>query len=84
MLCESSPLGRSTEPAHRLNPCSNGRCSASRHRWAGQRSLHTVLILVLMEDALREDGTICDSYSDIEVLILVLMEDALRVIRASS
>ena len=34
-----------------LNPCSNGRCSASSR--AFQQSTNKVLILVLMEDALR-------------------------------
>ena len=38
-----------------------------------------VLILVLMEDALRGEKTSSASTRETEVLILVLMEDALRV-----
>ena len=61
-----------------LNPCSNGRCSASLFTKALTSKSATVLILVLMEDALREvereDGT----HLFLLVLILVLMEDALR------
>ena len=37
-----------------------------------------VLILVLMEDALREEVKISEVTGDEGVLILVLMEDALR------
>ena len=36
-----------------LNPCSNGRCSASGHNNLCAKQVR-VLILVLMEDALRE------------------------------
>ena len=36
-----------------LNPCSNGRCSASTYSEDDEDS-YVVLILVLMEDALRE------------------------------
>ena len=41
------------------------------------KSLPKVLILVLMEDALREE-TFNLLFPDMPVLILVLMEDALR------
>ena len=37
-----------------LNPCSNGRCSASAQLLNARDMLDAVLILVLMEDALRE------------------------------
>ena len=79
MLCE---LGRSIfadEPDGGLNPCSNGRCSASRRRPHRRGLCRGVLILVLMEDALRDyqNSTLLKNY--VEVLILVLMEDALRV-----
>ena len=37
-----------------LNPCSNGRCSASQSEQASKTGAELVLILVLMEDALRE------------------------------
>ena len=37
----------------RLNPCSNGRCSASDQSRAVRDKGEVVLILVLMEDALR-------------------------------
>ena len=60
-----------------LNPYSNGRCPASRQKtpilWEGAE----VLILVLMEDALRECLLSPDDLNG-SVLILVLMEDALR------
>ena len=39
--------------AWRLNPCSNGRCSARRITVDPQEVIPVVLILVLMEDALR-------------------------------
>ena len=69
-----------TAPGASLNPCSNGRCSASYPNLLHHpRSLH-VLILVLMEDALR--GYSWEIFSLLPlVLILVLMEDALRATR---
>ena len=70
-----------TAPGASLNPCSNGRCSASYPNLLHHpRSLH-VLILVLMEDALR--GRALPRLPRIQagVLILVLMEDALRATR---
>ena len=39
---------------HRLNPCSNGRCSARPYTYVYRAVQSRVLILVLMEDALRE------------------------------
>ena len=36
-----------------LNPCSNGRCSARGYRCPQRDYVPAVLILVLMEDALR-------------------------------
>ena len=60
-----------------LNPCSNGRYSQSGGSLDLSGTGITVLILVLMEDTLREERYLCQicSYS---VLILVLMEDTLR------
>ena len=49
----SSDLLLETVNYHSLNPCSNGRCSA-RHKWQPNGRSSGVLILVLMEDALRE------------------------------
>ncbi len=50
--------------------------------WLTRRGISPeVLILVLMEDALRE-SQISEQVSALFVLILVLMEDALRVCRA--
>ena len=61
-----------------LNPCSNGRCSASEGSLTLELDDHGVLILVLMEDALRA-AILWKSYQKGYVLILVLMEDALQV-----
>ncbi len=59
-----------------LNPCSNGICSASI-RPQGESDNLTVLILVLMEYALRD--CILRSFDhEVVVLIRVLMEYALR------
>ena len=59
-----------------LNPCFNGRYSQSGEKTYKAFDL-SVLILVLMEDTLREIHY--SSYSnDSYVLILVLMEDTLR------
>ena len=59
-----------------LNPCFNGICSKTHwlHRYAARG---IVLILVLMEYALRREGNVTLSQAD-RVLILVLMEYALR------
>ena len=61
-----------------LNPCSNGRCSASFKAFNHNNKIDVVLILVLMEDALRDMFTLLFDTAML-VLILVLMEDALRV-----
>ena len=61
-----------------LNPCSNGRCSQSLSGNEVKALLSEVLILVLMEDALRE-LIMPRKRNGKAVLILVLMEDALRV-----
>ncbi len=60
-----------------LNPCFNGRCTRSSQERISMQ-IHTVLILVLMEDALGGYIVILLRYI-IGVLILVLMEDALGV-----
>ena len=63
-----------------LNPCSNGICSTgipTTYNTARQRQ---VLILVLMEYALR-DESYSHMYAALTVLILVLMEYALRGLR---
>ena len=54
MLCESLCGNRRVFPHRGLNPCSNGRCSASTHSRNIHKISRWVLILVLMEDALRE------------------------------
>ena len=62
----------------RLNPCFNGRYSTSLQRknvtWWKR---YKVLILVLMEDTLR-DFILLGLAGGLLVLILVLMEDTLR------
>ena len=60
-----------------LNPCSNGRCSAREYFYIEKQDGSKVLILVLMEDALRVRRR-GEKSNDYAVLILVLMEDALR------
>ena len=54
MLCESCWERPSCTERQGLNPCSNGRCSASDFHKEVKISEVVVLILVLMEDALRE------------------------------
>ena len=71
-------VGLLVEGLLRLNPCSNGRCSARRFATDYYISSGIVLILVLMEDALRAYDDMDYVTYDILVLILVLMEDALR------
>ena len=58
-----------------LNPCFNGRYS-QRNEDDVDLEAAFVLILVLMEDTLRDHD--CKRF-EVEVLILVLMEDTLRV-----
>ena len=60
-----------------LNPCFNGRYS-QRDVKNVIAQYNEVLILVLMEDTLREKRAY-DLMNKIAVLILVLMEDTLRV-----
>ena len=43
-----------------------------------------VLILVLMDDALRHVEACCRTKDGLRVLILVLMDDALRLIKAGA
>ena len=62
-----------------LNPCFNGRYS-QRYMGVLTRLLPFVLILVLMEDTLREAISLMKE-NNTKVLILVLMEDTLRVKR---
>ena len=77
--CSARPLEVVQSPeTGSLNPCSNGRCSASLVVGAELCNSEEVLILVLMEDALRGRYYMFYEYDGIEVLILVLMEDALR------
>ena len=61
----------------RLNPCCNGRYSQSQRLHSNEQR-GEVLILVLMEDSLREFGNVLKIIL-LSVLILVLMEDTLRV-----
>ena len=59
------------------NPYSNGRYSTSDLRLDPRDELTAVLILILMEDTLREATSLMSlTYS--RVLILILMEDILR------
>ena len=76
MLCEVLQAYSNAAAEAGLNPCSNGRCSASRFSLS-KIKIVSVLILVLMEDALRA-GLVLLSWMREVVLILVLMEDALR------
>ena len=59
-----------------LNPCFNGRYSQSHGDFLTMKQT-LVLILVLMEDTLRDED-FQDWILDALVLILVLMEDTLR------
>ena len=63
----------------RLNPCFNGRYSQRLLRCATLSTLTLVLILVLMEDTLRDNSVNEVKQAKAVVLILVLMEDTLRV-----
>ena len=63
-----------------LNPCFNGRYSQRTKNNESEKQVVNVLILVLMEDTLRD---LIHKYYNKDlvcVLILVLMEDTLRVI----
>ena len=64
------------EETLRLNPCFNGRYSQSAKELF-LLSIERVLILVLMEDTLREIQKPIKVENQV-VLILVLMEDTLR------
>ncbi len=77
--CSARPSGYgwNTEALLSLNPCSNGRCSASSCSHKCSTGVQQVLILVLMEDALRVLLQESSKFTG-RVLILVLMEDALR------
>ena len=66
-----------------LNPCFNGRYSQSANGGKQQDAFSSVLILVLMEDTLRDSTSVEYIYPK-EVLILVLMEDTLREITAKT
>ena len=61
-----------------LNPCFNGRYSQRSYE-RNEQFFSYVLILVLMEDTLRDIKKVKD-FSESRVLILVLMEDTLRAI----
>ena len=65
----------------RLNPCCNGRWSPTK-LFSTKEKLIEVLILVVMEDGLRQK-TIMETRRDY-VLILVVMEDGLRLTCLSS
>ncbi len=60
-----------------LNPYSDGRCSKRLVKANLMEVGQVVLILILMEDALR-DLEVKVSSVEATVLILILMEDALR------
>ena len=61
-----------------LNPCFNGRYSQRRLIFTFNANVESVLILVLMEDTLRDEEEAYDYELKLGVLILVLMEDTLR------
>ena len=65
-----------------LNPCSNGICSTSTGAFTQPKAGAVVLILVLMEYALRAIQE-CQPHPLAAVLILVLMEYALRALIAT-
>ena len=77
LLTQQSPLliRPNLSPQH---PCFNGRCSARPKSKARELRPQGVLILVLMEDALRGEEIRRRINGYLGVLILVLMEDALR------
>ena len=58
-----------------LNPCCNGRCTRTHDEHQEAHSI-TVLILVVMEDALAPSASL-SNMRNAGVLILVVMEDAL-------
>ena len=64
-----------------LNPCFNGRYSQRGLLNTNLGTKRVVLILVLMEDTLRDANTV-ENVKKV-VLILVLMEDTLRVMLES-
>ncbi len=61
-----------------LNPYSNGRYSTSSINLLYENTVDPVLILILMEDTLREQASSCCLIRIRPVLILILMEDTLR------
>ena len=62
-----------------LNPCFNGRCTRTLMSFINLFTKYTVLILVLMEDALARLFDHTTKITQTKVLILVLMEDALAL-----
>ena len=64
-----------------LNPCFSGRWSARFEIYSFQQRNIKVLILVLVEDGLREEYERRETRRFRKVLILVLVEDCLRVDR---
>ena len=62
----------------RLNPCSCGGWSQSRSSKCPELLPLAVLILVLVEDGLRDSDNRCAVVILGDVLILVLVEDGLR------
>ena len=63
--------------AYGLNPCFNGRCTRTTFMLRQLVKEQSVLILVLMEDALAHRCLKLQGLKLSKVLILVLMEDAL-------
>ncbi len=76
MVCESKTNGISYALLS-LNPCFSGRWSARGYTFIIFVGVLLVLILVLVEDGLR-DNTPFGYTIDLRVLILVLVEDGLR------
>ena len=67
-----------------LNPCFNGRCTRTPHERWRKDFYSSVLILVLMEDALALKLGRKLTALGAKVLILVLMEDALALTKLLS
>ena len=79
MVSEGMNLFTNNQIFKRLNPCCYGRWSQSHVIIPLDIRTEWVLILVVMEDGLREVSARVAKQMDALVLILVVMEDGLRV-----
>ena len=78
MVCDCTCSGTTQQRKSCLNPCSNGRWSATAPVLEQLSRENHVLILVLMVDGLRLGPKFATELED-AVLILVLMVDGLRL-----